>query len=108
MSKDVYLHRIVIYLDTELLERHNIICRGFYVIFMAVDVVWFKRDLRCRDHAPLLSASLSGRHVLCLFMLETERLELKDTSDIHINWELDCAIELSKNLRKRSEHIRQK
>ena len=67
---------------------------------MAIDVVWFKRDLRCRDHAPLLSASLSGRHVLCVFMLETERLKLKDTSEIHINWELDCAIELSKNLRK--------
>ena len=67
---------------------------------MAIDVVWFKRDLRTRDHAPLLSSSLSGRPVLCLFMIEERRLKLNDTSPIHINWELDCAIELSKNLKK--------
>ena len=67
---------------------------------MAIDVVWFKRDLRTRDHAPLLSSSLSGRPVLCLFMIEEGRLKLNDTSPIHINWELDCAIELSKNLKK--------
>ena len=67
---------------------------------MAIDVVWFKRDLRCRDHAPLLSASLSGRPVLCLFMIETQRLKLKDTSPMHINWELDCAVALSKDMKK--------
>ena len=67
---------------------------------MAIDVVWFKRDLRCRDHAPLLSASLSGRPVLCLFMIETQRLKLKDTSPMHINWELDCAVALSKDVKK--------
>ena len=67
---------------------------------MAVDVVWFKRDLRCRDHAPLLCASLSGRPVLCLFMIETQRLKLKDTSPLHINWELDCAVALSKDVKK--------
>ena len=50
---------------------------------MSVDVVWFKRDLRTRDHVPLLSASLSGRPVICLYILETERLEQKDTDPIH-------------------------
>ena len=100
MVKTTYLHKIVINLNTELLEIHNIICCGFYVICMAIDVVWFKRDLRCRDHAPLLSASLSGRPVLCLFMIETQRLKLKDTSPMHINWELDCAVALSKDVKK--------
>ena len=100
MVKSTYLHKIVINLNTELLEIHNIICCGFYVICMAIDVVWFKRDLRCRDHAPLLSASLSGRPVLCLFMIETQRLKLKDTSPMHINWELDCAVALSKDVKK--------
>ena len=42
---------------------------------MAIDVVWFKRDLRTRDHVPLLSAILSGRPVLCLFILEPERFK---------------------------------
>ena len=66
---------------------------------MPVDVVWFKKDLRARDHAPLVSASLSGRPVICLFVLEPERLELDDTDPIHIQWELDCAAELSATLR---------
>ena len=67
---------------------------------MSLDVVWFKRDLRTKDHPPLLAASLSGRQVLCLFVIENERLELSDTSAIHINWELKCAEELSKDLKK--------
>ena len=65
---------------------------------MPVDVVWFKRDLRARDHVPLLSASLSGRPVICLYILETERLEQDDTDPIHIQWELDCAADLSRTL----------
>ncbi len=67
---------------------------------MDIDIVWFKRDLRCRDHSPLISASLSGRHVLCLFVVEKERMMLQDTSNIHLNWELDNAISLSKNLKE--------
>ena len=66
---------------------------------MSMDVVWFKRDLRTRDHVPLLSASLSGRPVICLYILEPERLEQDDTDPIHIQWELDCAIDLSSTLR---------
>ena len=62
---------------------------------MPVDVVWFKKDLRTRDHAPLLSASLSGNPVICLFILEPERLELDDIDPIHVQWELDCATDLS-------------
>ena len=30
---------------------------------MAIDLVWFKRDLRIRDHAPLLAAAASGRKI---------------------------------------------
>ena len=67
---------------------------------MAIEVVWFKRDLRTRDHLPLLSASLSGKTVLCLFVLEPERFTQPDIDAIHIEWDLDCAIELSKNLEK--------
>jgi deoxyribodipyrimidine photo-lyase len=75
---------------------------------MAIDVVWFKRDLRTRDHVPLLSAILSGRPVLCLFILEPERFEQEDTDAIHVDWELDCAVDLSNTLRKSgsSLHIR--
>jgi len=67
---------------------------------MAIDVVWFKRDLRTRDHVPLLSAILSGQPVLCLFILEPERFKQEDIDPIHVNWELDCAVDLSQTLQK--------
>ncbi len=75
---------------------------------MAIELVWFKRDLRTRDHLPLTSAALSGKAVLCLFVVEPERFEQPDVDPIHIEWELDCAIDLSRNLEKNggSLHIK--
>ena len=70
-----------------------------------MDVVWFKRDLRTRDHVPLLSASLSGKSVICLFILEPQRLEQEDTDPIHLQWELDCATDLSETLKKSGAHL---
>ena len=35
-----------------------------------VHVVWFKRDLRVHDHAPLLAAAASGAPVLPLYIFE--------------------------------------
>ena len=37
-----------------------------------VDVVWFKRDLRVQDHAPLRAASKTGNGVLPLYVVENE------------------------------------
>ena len=34
------------------------------------DIVWFKRDLRVHDHAPLAAAAASGRPVLPLYIIE--------------------------------------
>ena len=65
---------------------------------MAVDVVWFKKDLRTYDHSPLIEAAKSNIPVLCLFALEPERFELEDVDPIHIQWDLNNAIELSKSL----------
>ena len=67
---------------------------------MAVDVVWFKKDLRTYDHSPLIDASESGNKILCLYVLEPEKIELDDVDPIHIEWELENAIELSKCLEK--------
>jgi deoxyribodipyrimidine photo-lyase len=35
-----------------------------------LEIVWFKRDLRIHDHAPLVAAAASGRPVLPLYILE--------------------------------------
>ena len=65
---------------------------------MAIEVVWFKRDLRTSDHSPLSDASSSNLPVLCLFLVEPQRLAQPDCDPIHIEWELDCAYELRKKL----------
>jgi len=41
----------------------------------AINVVWFKRDLRLQDHAPLLSAIETGLPTLLMFMVEPSQLQ---------------------------------
>ena len=65
---------------------------------MPVSVVWFKRDLRVSDNQALSEASKSPHPVICLFNIEPERLQRSDVSEIHIEWELDCARALSESL----------
>lgn len=43
-------------------------------------LVWFKRDLRTVDHAPLLAAAASGRPVLPLYVIEPELWRQDDAS----------------------------
>lgn len=45
-----------------------------------LQVVWFKRDLRTADHAPLAAASAAGP-VVCLYVIEPNYWRLADTSD---------------------------
>ena len=46
----------------------------------------------------LFEASSSNLPVLCLFLVEPQRLAQPDCDPIHIEWELDCAYELRKKL----------
>lgn len=43
-------------------------------------VVWFKRDLRTRDHDPLAAAATLGEPVIPLYVVEPEYWQLPDTS----------------------------
>ena len=62
-----------------------------------MDVVWLKRDLRLRDHAPLLAAADRGP-VLCLYVYEPELMAHETTHAAHLAFvnaslaELDCAL----------------
>ena len=49
-----------------------------------IDVVWFKRDLRIRDHAPLAQALRKGRRVLFLHTFEPADLAHPTTSNRHL------------------------
>lgn len=44
-------------------------------------VVWFKRDLRTRDHEPLVAAARLGEPVIPLYIVEDEYWQLPDTSE---------------------------
>ena len=72
---------------------------------MAVNVLWFKKDLRVLDHQPLIEAAKSTNNLLCLFLVEPKRLQLEDTDHIHIEWELDNAEELRKSLTAIGGHL---
>ncbi|MEM9456934.1 MAG: FAD-binding domain-containing protein [Myxococcota bacterium] len=64
---------------------------------MGTQLVWFKRDLRIDDHAPLLEAAAAGS-VVCLYIYEPELLAAPETDSSHLEFieqslrELDAAL----------------
>ena len=68
---------------------------------MAVSLVWLRRDLRLADNPALVEAVRSGRPVLFLFNLDSERLNRHDVDGIHIQWELDCLNQFRIDVEKR-------
>ncbi len=66
----------------------------------AIQLVWFKRDLRVRDHAPLRSAAQCGP-VFCVVVDEPSRLGATDRSRSQDQFEAECITELRAALGKR-------
>ncbi|MGA0435824.1 MAG: FAD-binding domain-containing protein [Flavobacteriales bacterium] len=62
-------------------------------------VVWYKRDLRIRDHAPLAQALREGRHVLLLHVFEPEDLKHPTTSNRHLLFRWQAWGELCEEIR---------
>ena len=62
-----------------------------------VQVVWFKRDLRVRDHEPLVRAAQAGP-VLPLVIIEPALLARPAIDPAHTAWWLACATELAAEL----------
>ena len=60
-------------------------------------VVWFKRDLRIRDHGPLRDAARTGR-CIALYIYEPDILGGADSSGYHLSFINECLRELSDNL----------
>ena len=52
---------------------------------MGIQIVWFKRDLRATDHAPLLEASRAGR-CICLYVYEPEILHSEEFDASHLDF----------------------
>jgi deoxyribodipyrimidine photo-lyase len=56
-------------------------------------LVWFKRDLRIHDHAPLVAAQ-SHADALALFVIEPEWLQSPECDASHLDFALGCLAEL--------------
>ena len=67
---------------------------------MTVQVVWFKRDLRLSDHAPLCEAAAHGA-VLPLYVIEPDLWSQPDASSRHWQFIRSSLIELAESLAKR-------
>ena len=63
-----------------------------------VIIVWFKRDLRVFDHAPLVNAVHDADFVLPLFVVEPDYWRLPTSSRRHWCFVNDCLHELNANL----------
>ncbi len=57
-------------------------------------IVWFKRDLRVQDHAPLLAAVQSNRPVIPLYIVEPDYWQQPDAARRHWHFIHDCLIDL--------------
>ncbi len=62
-------------------------------------VVWFKRDLRVFDHAPLQQALRHGP-VLCLYVVEPGLWAQADAARQHYGFLLECLRDLYRDLRR--------
>lgn len=62
-------------------------------------IVWFKRDLRTRDHAPLAAAAALGEPVIPLYVVEPDYWQLPDTSARQYGFMEDSLTDLRRQLR---------
>jgi deoxyribodipyrimidine photo-lyase len=60
-------------------------------------LVWFKRDLRVRDHAPLAEA-MQFENALGLVMIEPQWLSSPECDPRHVRFLLDCVTGLQRSL----------
>ena len=63
-----------------------------------INIVWFKRDLRINDHAPLLAVSKLNIPVLPLYVIETDYWQKSFSSRRHWHFIHDCLSDLNTSL----------
>lgn len=71
----------------------------------AMEIVWFKRDLRVHDHAPLLAACASGRPVLPLYIVEPDLWAQPDASGRQFAFLAESLADLDRSLQARGARL---
>ncbi len=78
----------------------------FYICSMSgIHLVWFKRDLRVHDHAPLLAAVASGAPVIPLFVFEPGYWALPEHSRRQFDFLIESLRELDAALQARGSRL---
>jgi len=65
----------------------------------SVTIVWFKRDLRLSDHAPLFHALNSNRKILLLFIYDSFMRGSTLHSERHLHFQLESLYDLNQQLK---------
>lgn len=68
-------------------------------------IVWFKRDLRLQDHAPLAAAQNSSLPLLYLYILEPEEFEAPENSLRHWQFQWQSIVQINAELAKYDQKI---
>lgn len=63
-----------------------------------INIVWFKRDLRTQDHAPLYMASQEKIPILLLYIFDTEVIAHKDAAMRHRRFVYQSLLEMNESL----------
>ena len=66
---------------------------------LASALVWFRRDLRCDDHAALYHALRAARQVWCVFVFDREILDGLPRADRRVEYIHDSVVALDADLR---------
>lgn len=69
------------------------------------NIVWLKRDLRIRDHAPLAAASRAGHPVLLVYIWEPSVWQDPNYSDRHVRFVQESLEALNGSLKAYGTHV---
>jgi len=72
---------------------------------MTFDIVWFKRDLRLSDHAPLMYAIENGNPLLLIYFFEPAIINAPQSDSRHWRFVYQSIVELNKELSKYNSKV---
>lgn len=68
-------------------------------------LVWFRRDLRCHDHAALFHALKNAHRVWCAFVFDSDILNALPRRDRRVAFIRESLLELDEGLRELAQRV---
>lgn len=70
-----------------------------------INIVWFKRDLRLKDHLPLKKAIEDGLPILMFYIFEPSLISAPYSDERHWRFVVESILDLNSQLRKYSQQV---